>query len=497
MAINDLSRWAVRGILGAAVLTLPLTGGCGQILGVESSPELLGDKDGGSNVTVNCVGTLRVRITTDDTGTATDIAPPYNYGIYDYLRKLNDKQGGIRGCKIDVDMKDAHYDPAITETVVEAWRQLPEWKEVSTVFVFGTGPTTRVGPRLIEEKKVIIPGSYAGSLASPVAINKSIVYPDTNGQGDQIDATATKTSPGWPYVFFPATDYSTGMRLGIQAAWKISSGRIAMAHEIQDKCLYCVDPLVAGKSYVRQLPKMLLGDDLIIPQTSKPEDGPTILAAVDAYIKKEIDRKKADPKYEPVSWIWSGNSVYASSVLGKGVFAAQKLIDAAGFGATWKLRVMANNWGIGETTPSFCGADCADTFYGLFPVPRYADVSNASGMTDLLNTHDEYRAKDGHPNTRYQDVRYVQGFVAAQMWKKAVEKALDMGHPTPTGEDIKNALETFKEVTFDGLTAGPISFSPQDHRPQSNESIYVIDAKGELRFVDKVSISLDQTWLGY
>src|SRR5689334_828548 len=84
-------------LLGAALAVLP---GCAQILGIDPDPTL---------VAPTCEGTLRVRITTDDSGTATDIAPPYNHGVYDYLRHLNDTEGGLRGCPIDVEMKDAHY----------------------------------------------------------------------------------------------------------------------------------------------------------------------------------------------------------------------------------------------------------------------------------------------------------------------------------------------------------------------------------------------------
>ncbi|WP_437804857.1 protein kinase domain-containing protein [Sorangium sp. So ce1078] len=450
-----------------------------------------------------CTGVLRVRITTGDTGTATDIAPPYKYGIYDYLRHLNDGQGGLRGCPIDVDMKDAQYDPAMTEEVIGAWRREPAWSEVSTLFIFGTGPTTRVAPELAEEKKLIIPGSYAGSLATPVPISADVTHAEFNALGQSISATEHKASPGYPYIFFPATDYSTAIRIGMKAAWKIAPGRIAMVHDTIDKCLYCVDPLAAGKSYVEHLPGMLLGEDLLVPQTSSLEDEGLIVDAVTRYVKREIEKKRADPSYVPVSWFWAGNSVVSSSFVGKGAAAAQKLVDQAFHGKErWQLRVMANNWGIGERTLSLCGADCAGIFYGLFPVPIYGDTQHSSGMAEMLRIHRAYREKDGHPLDLYQDQFYVQGHAAALMWREAVERAVDAGHERPTGEDLKNTLEAFQNVVLDGMTAGPISFSPTDHRPQSNESVYAISASGDagrvaFRFVDHYSIELDAKWLGY
>ncbi|WP_159397307.1 bifunctional serine/threonine-protein kinase/ABC transporter substrate-binding protein [Sorangium cellulosum] len=450
-----------------------------------------------------CEGVLRVRMTTSDTGTATDIAPPYSQGIHDYLRHLNDSQGGLRGCPIDVEIKDARYDPAVTEEVIDAWRRTPEWPEVNTLFLFGTGPTARVAPRLFDEGKLIIPGSYAGSLATPVPVSVDVSYAEFNALGQSVAATVHKTSPGYPYVFFPATDYSTAIRIGIKAAWKIAPGRIAMVHDTIDNCLYCVDPLAAGKSYVDQLPGMLLGEDLVIPQTSSLDDEALIVGAVTGYLKREIERKKANPAYVPVSWLWAGNSVVSSAFVGKGAAAGQKLVDQAfPEKERWRLRVVANNWGIGEQTLSICGADCAGIFYGLFPVPVYGDTQHSSGMAEMMRIHRAYREKDNHPLDRHQDQLYVQGHAAALMWREAVERAIDAGHTRPTGEHLKAALEGFNNVVLDGMTAGPISFSPSDHRPQANESVYVLaagepDGRLALKFVDQVSIKLDPKWLGY
>lgn len=476
------------GRLAALGLGLVLLPACGEILGVESEPLLFHD----------CAGTLRVRITNDEKGTASDIAPPYNHGVLDYMRHLNDTEGGLRGCPIDVDMQDAQYDPAETERVIDTWRQQPEWSEVSTLFVFGTGPTTLVAAKLMAEKKILIPGSYAGSLATPVQLSKDISYTQVGADGGTFPTSERKDSPGYPYLFFPATDYSTAIRIGIQAAWALAPGRIAMVHDTADACAYCVDPLVAGKTYVQLLPNMLLGEDLMVPQTTSTADAAAITSKVTSYIQKEIDKKLADSSYVPVSWLWTGNSVFSSSLVGKAVSEAQRLINDQLMGSDrWTLRVMANNWGIGETTPEVCGTGCNNIFYGLFPVPRYGDLRNSVGMDELLKIHDEYRLKDGDELEKYRDVRYVQGYAAALMWRQAVERAIDAGHNTPSGADLREALESFDQVTLDGMTAGPISFTAGDHRPQSNEAIYKINGQGVLEFVDRYSIRLDDEWLGY
>lgn len=474
-------------LLGLGLVTLPACG------------EVLEDKTPSVETHDNCKGTLRVRITTDDTGPLPVIAQPYTYGVYDYLRSLNDS-GGLRGCPIDVDIKDTHYEVVTTQAVIDGWRKQPEWPEVSSVFVLGTVPVLAVAPGLMAEKKVIIAGAYNGLLATPVAIEEDVVYPELNGAGEKIDSVEHRVSAGYPYVFFPATDYSTAIRIGMQVVAKVNAGRIGMVHAAASSCAYCVDPLAAGKSYLAELPNMLLGEDLIVPQTSNPADEAAIVQVVNDYVQREIDKVKADPSYKPVSWFWSGNILLASSLIAKATAQAQTLIDQAftDFSLRWQLRVMANNWGIDETTSAICGAACNNNIvYGLFPVPRYGDVKNASGMLDMMSIHDIYRVKDGQPVDAYRDVRYVQGHTAALMWHKAVEVALDAGHTSPTGEDLKNALESFQEVDLGGMTASPISFSSKDHRPQSAEGVYLIDGKGEFFFIDSYSIKLDPTWVGY
>ena len=509
-------------VLVFSMASLFAVNGCTGILGIDSDPQVV------TQSVSTCEGTVYVRIASDFSGTATDIAIPYFFGTYDYLRTLNDN-GGIRGCKVDIEVGDNKYTPGDTEHVVQSWRASDtHWKEVNTVFLFGTGPTTAVGPELAREKKLIIPGSYAGSLASPTAIDKTVSYTRVNEQFQETQFNDAKTSSGWPYVFFPATDYGTAIRVAIKAAFAIQPGRMAFAHEVSNICAYCTDPLAAGAAFIPSITGMSLGRDLIIPQTSSEADTDTILRNTAAYFDAEIahfvSANATQWTYDPVSWVWSGNSVFASAVLARGVAVAQNTINAnaevrkileANPTKKWKLRVMANNWGIGETASATCGAGCnGDLFYGLFPVPRYGDIQNATEMVQLIAVHDNYAAKDSAtpppapiamvPNSNerrkpesFRDVRYVQGFAAAVLWEKAMGLALDAGHRNPTGEDLKNALETFRLVDMGGLTAGPISFSPKDHRPQSNASIYKLDGTGQLAFVDKLSISLVNEWLGY
>ena len=75
--------------------------------------------------------------------------------------------------------------------------------------------------------------------------------------------------------------------------------------------------------------------------------------------------------------------------------------------------------------------------------------------------------------------------------------AINGGARNPNGKNLKEALEAFANVDMGGVTAAPISFSTMDHRPQSGESIYKLDANGQLVFVNKYNIPLISDWLGW
>src|SRR5262249_47023103 len=154
------------------------------------------------------------------------------------------------------------------------------------------------------------------------------------------------------------------------------------------------------------------------------------------YVQDEIRKKLADMSYVPVSWFWSGNSVMSTAYIAKGAVEAQKLINNsfANPKDRWHLRVMANNWGIGETSKNVCGRECAGVLYGLCPVPIYGDTQHAAGMRQMMAIHDMSRATDAEGLTKYTDMRYVQGYAAALMWRKAVDRAIDSGKTSPTGE---------------------------------------------------------------
>jgi len=71
-----------------------------------------------------------------------------------------------------------------------------------------------------------------------------------------------------------------------------------------------------------------------------------------------------------------------------------------------------------------------------------------------------------HPNKKDRIVCYSQGFAAMYVMAEALKRAKSY-----TGEGIKKALESLKDLDTGGLT-GPITFSSKSHKGSVSLRIY-------------------------
>lgn len=478
--------------------------GCASVLDIESDPQLVSEKP--SSTPGVCEGKLWVKLTTDtDTdasGSARDIAPSYNQGIIDYIQAQNDRSDGIRGCEIDLQVGEGDNTPVRTEGAISGWSAQPEWEDVSTLFVFGTEPVTSVARDLADEGKVVIAGASSGSLASPEPISREVVHPLVTA--DEAETSLTETSvtddvggPGYPNVFFVGMDDSTIARGLLAAISELGGGRVALVADAS--CASCVDPLVAIRQQIASQARLELGRDVPgIEQTVGPGDEERIQTILDEYFEWEINAKLADPEYLPVSWLLLGNSVASSSLVGKAVAAVQENIDQSlPEGDRFTVRLAATPWAFSEQTPELCGEACNGILLGVTPVFAWGDTELSEGMRDLTATHARARSRAGDEPLLYRNHHYIRGYAAAMMWHRAVEQAVENGHSRPTGDDIKEALEAFRNEDLEGLTAGPLSFAPDDHRSQTQYNVYAIDAGGDLVFDSEGSVQPGNLWLGY
>jgi branched-chain amino acid transport system substrate-binding protein len=254
---------------------------------------------------------------------------------------------------------------------------------------------------------------------------------------------------------------------------------------------------VAAKSFTKTAEAPIaLGRDLVVEQT---DTAAAIDKKVADYFAAEDAQVVAAPGYVPVDWVWLGNTQGTSMLMARSIAAA---CAAAPGKSACGVKMIANNWAFNETLANDeasggCSVSCVDKYFGILPFKPYGD-STAGGMSALVATHDAYRLQDGADPSAYKLVQYVQGYVAAMLWRRGVERALDSGAKVIDGEALKAALETFKSVDMEGLTAGKISFSPTDHRPQSGELLFTMDATGH--FVssgDNPAFPLLPDWLGW
>lgn len=495
----------LRGTLAGGSLLGGATGllGCASLLDIESDPQLV-DESPPEEQSTSCEGTLWVKLTTDtDTdasGSARDIAPSYNQGIIDYIGMLNEQRGvsGIRGCEIDLEVGEGDNNPDVTEmTIFGGWRNQPEWDDVSTLFVFGTDPVKEVADRLADDGKLVIAGAFSGSLASPVPISRDVVHPLVGDDGTESSGTDDVSVVGYPNVFFVGMDDSTIARGLLSAISARGGGRVALVAD--GMCAFCKAPLTAIRQQIGSQARLELGRDVIgVQQSVRSGDEARIQTILDDYFQWEIDAKLADPDYQPVSWLWLGNSVASSSLVGKAVPAVQANIDASLPEADrWTVRLAANPWGFSEETPELCGEACNEILIGVTPVFAW-ETEDSAGMEDLRAEHARARAREGAGRgLLYRNHHYIRGYAAAMMWHRAVEQAVENGNSSPTGDDIKEALEAFRNEDLEGLTAGPFSFASDDHRSQTRYNVYAIDANGDLVFDGDGSIEPGNLWLGY
>lgn len=440
-----------------------------------------------------CEGVIQIRMLAELSGPLADVGLPYFKGELDLIREIN-AQGGIRGCAIEVQAVDYAYDATTAREAYDQWVAAPGWSEVITVFGFGTPDTVDLSPELAQQQIVNISASYSGEIASPGALDIGVNVPAVSDNFQPISLSVPKVSPGYPYNFFAGTDYSTGGRVAMEFANKEGARKVAFFACDND---YCQGPLAAIKTHASAGLGLELGRELFVDlEWSRAE----VETAVLEFFAQEVAQRDADPDYVVPDWIWVGNTTTTAAHIGAAVGLVREQMDL-------DVQVIVNNWGFDETVFSRCGGDCVDYFHGIMPFAAYGD--DVPGMDALMATHDKWRDLDaagwnsnppdvdanGDPR-RFENVRYVQGYVSVLLWQRAMEKLIDFEKPRD-GKGLREVLESFEVLNTGGLTP-PLSFSRADHRPQSTEKIYRVGEDGSLVNVPPdAAVPLQDEWLGW
>ncbi len=255
-----------------------------------------------------------------------------------------------------------------------------------------------------------------------------------------------------PYNFFIAADYSTQARAALKYLrenWKEDRApRLALAYPDHP---YGLSPIPAVKDYAKELGYELVGEEVV---SLKAMDATTQLLSL----------QKTNPDY-----VWCGGTTPSTAVIIKD---AQKLKMNAVF--------ITNIWGGDENLFKLAG-EAADRNISLQTAAVWGD--NVPGMAVIKES------SGGEPVMTH----YIRGFASMYVMAEGIKRVLDKGGKLD-GPTIKAELEQMRGFDPMGLTP-PISFYPEDHRPNMTVKLYQLQG-GNLELIADQKLERRDDWLG-
>jgi branched-chain amino acid transport system substrate-binding protein len=237
----------------------------------------------------------------------------------------------------------------------------------------------------------------------------------------------------------------------VKETWKDTSRKPRVAFIYADNS-YGRAPIESGRAYAKEIGVDLV-DEAIIP---------TVVVDVTSQLLT-MQKKNPDFVYINTNTQWVPVVLKDSYKLGL------------------KVTYVINNYGIDERTPKLAG-DAAEGVLGIQDVAYWGE--NVPGMKTLMEVH-----KRNHPNDT-PNSPYMRGW----LWVIVAAEAIKRAGPNPTGEAVKNALESFKDFDTWGLTP-PFTYTSEDHRPTNRARLVQVKG-GKIVQVREVSVDRDMKWIG-
>ncbi len=370
----------------------------------------------------------------DITGPTSGVGKDYAQAAKDAEQYINEN-GGVNGRKIQLIANDYAYK------IPEAVNLYKQYKDVDKVFViqgWGTGDTNALKQQVNKDNIVYISASYDSALNDP-----------------------SKT----PYNFYVGTSYSDGIRLAMkfvkdsfQEMFPDAGNRAPRVVFIYPDHPYGKAPIPAGKAMAKEL-GIEVGPDEIVG-----------LRAIDA-TSQLLHMKEFDP-----DWAWVGGTTPSTSVVVK---------DAAKLNI--RTKIISNVWGFDENLIKLAGEAGNERIYGMAPFAFWGE--DVPGMKAAMEA-----AKKSAPDAKYT-VRYIQGWTAMMVMWEGLKRADKAGQLN--GPGLKAALETLENFDTGGLTA-PISFTPNDHRPNTALRIFRMSNNKLVPQMDLfITITRENRFLGW
>ena len=343
----------------------------------------------------------------DVTGRTGAVGAPYAEAVRDYVKYLNEN-GGINGIKIK--LLDVDYQYKIPQALA-AYKNL-QGKAIA-IEGWGTGDTEALSPLITRDKIPYMSASYSEHLTDPSLT---------------------------PYNFLIGVTYADQARVALEF--------IKQQHKGPGKAKVCFiyNDTGFGRSpffTVKYRGKMF--------------------PAADAYAKK-IGVDVVDTEIVALNALEATSQLLNMQKSGAEWAIVQEtkatatiLKDAKKLGL--KTKFIALNWGMNKLFAKLAG-DAAEGVYWTCPFGLWNDT-DLPGVQLMRKVSMKY-----HPNKKDRIVCYSQGFAAMYVMAEALKRAKSY-----TGEGVKNALESLKNLDTGGLT-GPITFSKKSHKGSVSLRIY-------------------------
>ena len=305
--------------------------------------------------------------------------------------------------------------------------------------------------KFVEDEKVLLVLGYGTpdtEALRPFITKDKMPYLSGSYSGHLTDPRQT------PYNFPGGIDYTSQIRIflnHVKETWKDTSRKPRVAFIYADNS-YGRAPIESGRAYAKEIGIDLVDEEII----------PTVVVDATSQLLT-MQKKSPDFVYINTNTQWVPVVLKDSYKLGL------------------KVTYVINNYGIDERTPKLAG-DAAEGVLGIQDVAYWGE--NVSGMKTLMEVH-----KKNHPNET-PNSPYMRGW----LWVIVAAEAIKRAGPNPTGEAVKNALESFKEFDTWGLTP-PFTYTNEDHRPTNRARLVQVKG-GKIVQVREVSVDRDMKWIG-
>jgi len=327
-------------------------------------------------------------------------------------------------------------------------------KKIELVSVeYGFQPPRAVAAykKFVEEDKVLLVLGYGTpdtEALRPYITKDKIPYLSGSYSGHLTDPRQT------PYNFPGGIDYTSQIRIFlnyVKETWKDASRNPRVAFIYADNA-YGRAPIESGRAYAKEVGVDLVDEEII----------PTILTDATSQL---LTMKKKDPDFAYINT----NTQWVPVVLK----------DSYKLGL--KTKYVVNNYGLDERTPSLAGP-AAEGVVGIQDVAYWGD--SVPGMKILMEFHQKHHGTDTHASP------YMRGW----LWVIVAAEAIKRAGNNPTGESIKNALESFKEFDTWGITP-PFTYTNEDHRPTNRARLVMIQGS-KIVPMREVSVDRSMKWIG-